>query len=81
MQNQQQHYLCTRPRLYSLLKASGCTLVRTVNPFDSSGSHDLAWDVILDHRAAHIISGFYAREGKPAPRSVAEFLAAGGERQ
>lgn len=73
-----QQYLCTRPRLASVLIRAGATVTEQVNPFKHDPKHDLCWAVDLDENSAKVITDFYHEIGKPLPAPVAIFVYGGG---
>lgn len=70
-------YLCTRPRLASMLISAGIPTRKIDNPFSEEGMHQKAWDTELNDKSVQIIVGYYAEAGKPLPASVAAYMKEG----
>lgn len=64
-------YLCTRPRLTSLLRAAGHEPEDVENPYDRNRS---AWLFVIDDDLAFIVKRFYDCEGCKVPNSITAFL-------
>ena len=74
-----QYYLCTRPRLASMLIERGEKATATKNPFARDDTHRQAWDIELTPNAASIISGYFVKINKPIPKAVEAYIMAGGQ--
>lgn len=69
-----QSYLCTRPKLASLLIGAGAEVTKTTNPFADTSRHDQAWYVSLDDSSARIIADYFTAIGKPTPATVTAYM-------
>lgn len=77
MKQKQYTYLCTRPRLASMLISAGVRTTKVDNPFSDEGQHRKAWYADLNDTSVAIISEYYSSIGKPLPATVTAFLKEG----